>query len=61
MKILIDMPTVTGQWVKNLHAAPSAMASRQLILLPMTKRAVLQYCTRIIVNALKVTNKEPTF
>lgn len=57
MKILVDMPTVTGQWVNNRNAmgAPSTMSRRQLILLPVTKRAVLQYCTRIVVNALKVS------
>ena len=51
MKTLAELPVTNGNWVKNLS---NPTTGRHLILLPLTKRAVIQYCTKIIVNALKV-------
>lgn len=50
MKILGDLPAVTGNWMKN-----SGSNGRNMVFLPMTKRAILQYCAKILINGLKVT------
>ncbi|KAG4071338.1 hypothetical protein HA402_004042 [Bradysia odoriphaga] len=50
MKILGDMPTYSGQWVKNLSVN---CPGRHLVVLPMSRRAIIQYCTKILVTAMK--------
>ncbi|KAJ6635420.1 Integrator complex subunit 10 [Pseudolycoriella hygida] len=50
MKILGDMPTHSGQWVKNLSMN---CPGRHLLVLPLSRRAIIQYCTKILVTALK--------
>lgn len=52
MKILGEMPAYSGQWVKNLSVN---CPGRHLLVLPMSRRAIIQYCTKILVNALKVS------
>lgn len=44
-----------GEYLKELTVAGGGLgvAGRQLILLPMTKRAILQYCVRILVAKLE--------
>lgn len=53
MKILGEMPTYSGHWVKNLSVNCSG---RHLLVLPMSRKAIIQYCTKILVNALKVSS-----
>lgn len=53
MKILGEMPTYSGQFLKNLSVN---CPGRHLLVLPMSRRAIIQYCTKILVNALKVSN-----
>ncbi|XP_037049863.1 integrator complex subunit 10 isoform X2 [Bradysia coprophila] len=50
MKILGDMPKYSGQWVKNLSVN---CPGRHLVVLPMSRRAIIQYCTKILVTAMK--------
>lgn len=45
-----ELPTSLGASIQNLTALTN---SRHLVLLPMTKKGILQYCVKIIVNALK--------
>lgn len=52
LKILSELPTTVGHWMPVLS---SNNLGRHLILLPLTKRAVLQYCTKMVVNAFKVS------
>lgn len=50
MKILLEIPLTSGNWTTNMSRTTS---SRHLLLLPLTKRAIIQYCTKVIVTALK--------
>lgn len=52
MKILGEMPSYSGQWVKNLSVN---CPGRHLVVLPLSRRAIIQYCTKILVTALKVS------
>lgn len=51
MKILPDLPAVNGV---TLREVSTGVKGRHCLFLPLTKRAILQYCTKIIINALKV-------
>lgn len=50
MKILSELPSATGNWLQDI----SGTNGRHVVFLPMTKRAILQYCVKILINALKV-------
>lgn len=50
MNILPEMPSVTGKFVPNLS---SDIPGRHLVLLPLTKLAVLQFCTKMLVNVMR--------
>lgn len=53
--IMSDLPTVNGSFLKNLSL------DRNLLFLPLTRIAIVQYCTRIIVSSLKrKAFKDPT-
>ncbi|KAL7029221.1 hypothetical protein ACKWTF_006162 [Chironomus riparius] len=45
--IITDLPTVNGTYLKNMTP------DRSLLFLPLTRYAILQYCTRVIINHLK--------
>lgn len=49
VNILSELPHVSGSFMKNLTMS----SGRHLVLLPMTKKAIVQYCVQIIVNELK--------
>lgn len=55
MKLLSDLSASTaiptGDWVRPLISPASG---RHLLLLPFTKRAIIQYCCKILINALKI-------
>lgn len=51
LKILLDLPTVMGSLYENMNMP---IKSRHLMLLPITKKAVIQYCTNAILNCLVV-------
>lgn len=51
MKVLAELPSITGKFVKNIT---SNVAGRNMVFLPLTKRAILQYCTKFLVKTLKV-------
>lgn len=51
IKIVSDLPTTDGNWIDNFTGTTKG---RHVIFLPLTKRAVLQYCVKILINALKV-------
>ncbi len=55
MKVLGEMPTYSGQWVKNLSINAINCPGRHLLVLPMSRRAIIQYCTKILVTVLKVS------
>lgn len=48
----MELPSTAGQLLNNM-ALPSKQ--RHMILLPLTQRAVIQYCTKAIINTLKVS------
>lgn len=50
ISILQDLPNLTGNYLPSNILTHS---KRQLILLPLTKKAVLQYCVKAIVTSLK--------
>lgn len=52
MKVITDLPKIEGSWIEDLTNIGNG---RHLILLPLTKRAIIQYCTKFIVNNLKVS------
>lgn len=45
--IITDLPTVNGSFLKNLTT------DRSLIFLPLTRNAVVQFCTKVIISCLK--------
>lgn len=45
--IITDLPSCNGSFLKNLTP------DRSLLFLPLTKHAIVQYCTRVIVTCLK--------
>lgn len=45
--IINDLPTVNGSFLKNLTP------DRNLLFLPLTRNAIVQYCTRVIIAYLK--------
>jgi integrator complex subunit 10 len=45
--IFNELPSVTGSFLKNL--APD----RSLLFLPLTRNAIVQYCTRVVITCLK--------
>lgn len=45
--IMSDLPSISGSFLKNLAL------DRSLLFLPLTRNAIVQYCTRIIINSLK--------
>lgn len=45
-----ELPLASGASIQNLTTFTN---SRHLVLLPLTKNGILQYCVKIIVNALK--------
>lgn len=45
--IISELPTVNGSFLKNLTH------DRSLLFLPLTRYAIVQYCTRVIINFLK--------
>lgn len=45
--IINDLPAVNGNFLKNLTL------DRSLLFLPLTRHAIVQYCTRVIVSFLK--------
>lgn len=45
--IVTDLPQVNGSFLKNLTH------DRSLLFLPLTRNAIVQYCTRVIINFLK--------
>lgn len=45
-----SLPVTVGSYIQNLTATTN---SRHLVLLPLTRRGILQYCVKIIVTALK--------
>lgn len=51
-----DMPQ--GEYLKDMPPTNGPGSGRSLILLPMTKRAILQYCVRILISKLsaRLTN-----
>lgn len=57
MKIIGDLPNISGKYVKNIT---SNVVGRNMVFLPLTKRAVLQYCLKILVKILKVCKLVPT-
>lgn len=58
MKILGEMPSYSGQWVKNLSVN---CPGRHLLVLPMSRRAIIQYCTKVLVTALKVSTNQTLY
>ncbi|CRK87481.1 CLUMA_CG001282, isoform A [Clunio marinus] len=53
--IMTDLPTISGVFLKNLAC------DRSFLFLPLTRNAIVQYCTRIIISALKrKLFKDPT-
>ena len=53
--IMSDLPAVQGSFLKNLAS------DKSLLFLPLTRNAVVQYCTRIVVSILKrKIFKDPT-
>lgn len=52
LQILNDLPVTTGTFVNPLS---NGVSGRHLILLPLTKGAIIQYCTKVLVNLMKVT------
>lgn len=55
MKILTELPKFTGKFAKNII---SNVSGRNMVFLPITKRAILQYCTKFLVKTLKVSKKK---
>lgn len=58
MKLLSDLPASTttipaGDWIRPLTSSTPPNGARQLLLLPVTKRAIIQYCCKLLINALK--------
>lgn len=51
LKILPDLPPIVGHWMQDISTCEPG---RHVVFLPLTKRAILQYCVKILVNALKV-------
>lgn len=51
LKILMELPTVNGTLYENMNMQ---IKTRHLMLLPLTKKAVVQYCTKAILNCLVV-------
>lgn len=45
--IVSDLPSVNGRFLKNLTT------DRSLLFFPLTRNAIVQYCTRIIISLLK--------
>jgi integrator complex subunit 10 len=45
--IMNDLPPINGNFLKNLTS------DRSLLFLPLTRHAIVQYCTRVIINCLK--------
>lgn len=45
--IINDLPTVNGNFLKNITN------DRSLLFLPLTRNAIVQYCTRVIISFLK--------
>lgn len=45
--IMTDLPDFSGNFLKNLAL------DRSLLFLPLTRNAIVQYCTRIIISSLK--------
>lgn len=53
--IMSDLPDYSGNFLKNLAL------DRSLLFLPLTRNAIVQYCTRIIISSLKrKAFKDPT-
>lgn len=53
--IMSDLPTFSGSFLKNLAY------DRSLMFLPLTRNAIVQYCTRILISILKrKAFKDPT-
>lgn len=53
--IMSDLPAISGSFLKNLAL------DRSLLFLPLTRNAIVQYCTRIIISSLKRRAfKDPT-
>lgn len=53
--IISDLPSQSGSFLKNLAL------DRSLLFLPLTRNAIVQYCTRIIITSLKrKAFKDPT-
>ncbi|KAL7732860.1 hypothetical protein ACLKA6_005988 [Drosophila palustris] len=55
LKILAELPATSGQLLENI----SLKSHRHMIFLPLTKIALIQYCTRAIVSRLSRTLFEP--
>lgn len=51
MKVIGELPSITGKFVKNIT---SNVVGRNMVFIPLTKRAILQYCMKILVKSLKV-------
>lgn len=51
LKILMDLPTILGSLYENMNMQ---IKTRHLMLLPITKKAVIQYCAKAILNCLVV-------
>ncbi|XP_055373592.1 integrator complex subunit 10 [Condylostylus longicornis] len=49
LKILQELPQISGNLVENMTVAGQ---QRHLLLLPLTQKAIIQYCTRAIINSL---------
>lgn len=45
--IINDLPAVNGHFLKNL------IPDRSLLFLPLTRNAIVQYCTRVIISLIK--------
>ncbi|XP_030386142.1 integrator complex subunit 10 [Scaptodrosophila lebanonensis] len=55
LKILSELPTTCGQLLENV----TLKGHRHMIFLPLTRSALVQYCTRAIVNTLSRKLYEP--
>lgn len=52
MKVLADLPNTAGKFLRNIT---SNVPGRNMVFLSMTKRAILQYCTKFLVKTLRVS------
>jgi hypothetical protein len=48
--ILGLLPNITGNFVKNMTAT---IPGRNLVLLPLSRKPIVQYCVQIVINGLK--------